>query len=115
MNAPLCLGFGHALHPMRTGFESQTRDDAASRDLGYDFLVASRRSFARRQNLDAPAFQFGVAMIHAEKGAGEKCRLVAAGPGTNFEYGVFFIRRVLWQKCDLQILLEIKKPCADRP
>ena len=53
-------------------------------------------------------------MIHAEKAAGEKCRLVAAGPGTNFENGVFFIRHVLWQKRDLQILLEINKPCADR-
>src|SRR3984893_15243095 len=115
MNAPLGLGFRHALHPMYAGFEFQTREDAASRDLGYDFLVAARRPLARRQNLDVPAFQFGVAKIHAEKIAGEECRLIAAGSSANFENGVFFIRRVLWQKRDLQILLEIKEPCADRP
>ena len=107
MDTPLRLGFRHALHPMHAEFEFQLREDAASRDLRDDFLEAARRpslaTASRRASLSIRR-----ALIHPEKVAGEKGRLVAAGPGANFENGVLFIRRVLWQKRDFQLVLEIK-------
>ncbi len=41
MDAPLGFGVGHALDPMRAGFEFQSREDAASGDLGDDFFIAA--------------------------------------------------------------------------
>ena len=115
MDAALGFGFRHPLHPMRSGLEFQPCEDTAPRDFSDDFLVTPRCSLTRRQNLDAPALQLGIALIHPEQIAGEKRRLIAAGSSANFENGIFFIRRVLWQKCDLEVLFEFKKPCTDRP
>ena len=42
MDAALRLGFRHALDAMHAGFEFQPRENAASGDLGDDFLVAAR-------------------------------------------------------------------------
>ena len=96
-------------------FKFQPREDAASCDLGDDLLVASRCSLARRQNLDTPAFQLGIALIHPEQIAGKNRRLVAAGPRAYFENGIFLVGGILRQKCNLQILFEFEKPGADRP
>ena len=92
------------------GFEFEPREDAAPGDLGDDFLESAERAFARRDDLDAPALAFGIALIHAEEIAGEERRLVAAGSGADFENGAFFIRRILRQERDLQLLFERREP-----
>ena len=60
-------------------------------------------------DLDAPALRRGIALIHAEQIAGEKCRLVAAGAGADFEDGVALVSSILGQEQDLDILLQVPR------
>ena len=89
---------GHALHAMHAGFELQPREDAAPVDRGDDFLVAAGGAFAGRHELDLPAVQFGVALVHAEQVAGEQRRLVAARAGADFEDDAVLVGGVLGQQ-----------------
>ena len=86
---------------MRSGLKFQPREDAASCDLGNDLLVASRCSLARRQNLNTPAFQLGIALIHPEQIASKNRRLVAAGPRADLENGILLVGGVLRQQRNL--------------
>ena len=54
--------------------------------------------------------RFGIALIHAEKIAGEQRRLVAAGAGADFEDGAFLVGRILRQQRDAQLLFERLEP-----
>ena len=109
VDAPLRLGLRHALDAMHARFEFQPREDAAALDLGDDFLEAAERAFARRDDLDAPAVQRGIALIHAEEIAGEQRRLVAAGAGADFQDGALFVGGVLGQQRELQLLVRASR------
>ena len=79
-------------------------------DLGDDLLEPSGGTFAGRDDLDAPAFDLGIALVHPEKITGEKGCLVAPRAGADFENGAFFIRHVLGQKRDLELAGEHIEP-----
>ena len=94
VDAPARLGRRHALHAVHAGFEFQPRIDAGAAHGGDDLLVAADLALARREHLDLPAVQRGVALVHAEEVAGEERRLVAAGAGAHFEDGAAVVGRV---------------------
>ena len=72
-------------------------------NLGDDFLVAARLALAFGDDLDLPAIERRIALIHAEQVTGEKRRLIAAGPGADFEYSAFLVGCVLGQQRDQQV------------
>ena len=47
VDAPLVLGFRHALDAMHAQFEFHARENALARDARHDFLVAARVGVAR--------------------------------------------------------------------
>src|SRR5690606_17694709 len=81
----LRLGRRHALHAMHAGLELEPRVRALADDPADDLLVSAVLAFARAQHLDAPALVLGVSAVHPKEIAGEKRRLVAAGPGADLE------------------------------
>jgi len=78
-------------------------EGSAPGDFGDDLLVAAGRPFARRQHLDLPAARLRVFGVHAKQVAGEQRRLVAAGPGADFQDDVAFVVGVLGQQRDLDV------------
>ena len=98
VDAPARLGRRHPLHAVHAGFEFEPGEHALAGDIGDDFLVAAGLALAFREDLDLPAMQVGVALIHAEQIAGEQRRLVAAGAGADFEDGALLVRGVLGQE-----------------
>ncbi len=48
----------------------------------------------------------GIALIHAEQIAGEQSRLLAAGPGAQFENGALLVGGILGQELQLQLPLQ---------
>src|SRR5262245_31367160 len=103
MDAALRLGLGHPLHPVYTRFEFETGIGARSGDGGDDLLVAAVIAFARRDYLDPPALDAGIALIHAEEVTDENRCLVTAGAGPDFKDDIALIRRVLGQEQDLEL------------
>src|SRR5690606_21775513 len=97
---------------MHAGLELQPREDATPRHRGDDLLVAAGFAFARRYDLDAPALLGRIALIHAEKIACEKRRLVAAGPGADFENRVLLVSLVLRQEQELKLLAKLFHPAG---
>src|SRR5690606_41144175 len=89
----LRLGRRHALHAMHAGLELEPRVRALADDPADDLLVSAVLAFARAQHLDAPALVLGVSAVHPKEIAGEKRRLVAAGPGADLEEQVRVVDR----------------------
>ena len=87
MDAALSFGGRHALHAVHAAFELPAAEHAVAGDRGDDFLVAAHFAFGDAVDLDPPALQLGVALVHAEEIAGEQGRLVAAGAGAHFQDG----------------------------
>ncbi len=56
----------------------------------------------------------GIALIHAEKIAGEQRRLLATGAGAQFEDGALLVGGVLGQKLHLQHPLKLLDPGPER-
>ena len=87
--------------------EFHAGENALAGDARHDFLEAARIGVARRKDLDFPALHVGIALIHAEKIGREQRRLLAARACPNLDNRAFVVRRILRQKHDLQIVLEL--------
>src|SRR6478609_329111 len=107
MDAPLGLSGRHALDAMHAGFEFEPREHAAAVDLGDDFLVAARRSLARRELLDLPAMRLGVALVHTAEIAGEGPCFVPAGTGAHFNDDAALVGSVFRQECEPQFAFAV--------
>jgi hypothetical protein len=77
----------HALDAVHAALELQPAEHAVAGDRGDDLLVAAHLAFGDAVDLDLPALQRRVALVHAEQVAGEQRGLVAAGAGADFEDG----------------------------
>ncbi len=110
MDAALRLGRRHALHPVHAALILHPRIGAPAGNLGDHFLVAA--DFAGRlfHDLERPALQVGVALVHAQQIAGEQCRLVAAGPGPHFENDVLSSAAILGQQQDADVAFHLRDP-----
>ena len=73
---------------------------------GDDFLQAAAAGLVARQHFDPPALALGVLAVHAEQLGREQRRLVAAGPGPDFEDDVLLIVRILGDQQDLELAQE---------
>ena len=107
VDAPLVLGLGHALHAMHAGFEFHPREHALTRDARHDFLIAARIGVAGRKHLHLPAFNVGIALIHAEKVGREQRCLFAASACANLDDGALVVRGVLGQQLNLQRMFKL--------
>ena len=65
VDAALALGRRHALHAVHAGFVFQPGEHAAAGDLGDAFLQAAQLGVVVFQDLEAPAAQLRVALVHA--------------------------------------------------
>ena len=81
--------------------------DARAAHRGDDLAIAADLALARRKHLDLPAMQRGIALVHAEEIAGEKRRLVAAGPGAHFEDGAAVVGRVARDEKDAELVAQL--------
>ena len=106
VDAPLRLGFGHALHAVAARFELELRVGARPDDAQDDFLVAAELGRRFRDDLDPPAIALGVARVHPAEAAGEERRLVAARAGADFDEDIALVVRVLRQQHALQVAFE---------
>ena len=90
---------------MGSAFEFRPRENALALHLGDDFLIAARRALAGGNQLQRPAAQRRIFLIHAEQIASEKRRLVAACAGADFQNGALFVGGVARQQRKSQVLL----------
>src|SRR3546814_10651351 len=88
VDAPTAFGHRHTLHAVRAGLELQAGEDARAGDLRARLLVAADLDFGGIDDLEAPALQLGVALVHAQEVGGKERRLVAAGAGAHLEDGI---------------------------
>src|SRR3546814_21003001 len=95
----------HTLHSVRAGLELQAGEDARAGDLRARLLVAADLDFGGIDDLEAPALQLSVALVHAQEVGGKERRLVAAGAGAHLEDGIARVGLVLRQQQDLQRVL----------
>src|SRR5690606_33567250 len=110
----LRLGRRHALHAMHAGLELEPRVRALADDPADDLLVSAVLAFARAQHLDAPALVLGVSAVHPKEIAGEKRRLVAAGPGADLEEQVRVVLRILRHEVQRELALALLEPALER-
>src|SRR6266851_193424 len=94
MDAAARLGFGHALNPMHPRFVFEPGEDAAAGDRGHRLLEAAEPGLGQIEQLEAPAAQRGIALVHAEEDRREQCSLLAAGAGPDFEDRVALVIRI---------------------
>ena len=92
------LGLGHALHAVHARFEFEPREHVAAGDRRARLLEAADPGLRQVEQLEAPAVQRGVALVHAEELGGEQRRLLAAGAGAHFEDRVALVVVVLGQQ-----------------
>ena len=95
MNSSLGLGFGDALHAMRTGFEFKLRIGTIADNPADNFLVAAMLAITGMQNFDFPALRFSKTRIHSKQVASEYCGLVATGARAYFKKQIVVIMRIV--------------------
>ncbi len=110
MNTARRFSVRHALDPMHTRFEFESRERAASGDLGNDFLVATLGAFAGGQDFGFPAMFRGIALVHPKQIAGEQRGFVAAGTGAYLQNDVLVIHRILGDQRQPDVVLERDAP-----
>src|SRR5258708_4310879 len=106
VDAPLCLGLGHALYAMPARLELELRVHALPDDPGDDLLVAAQLGGTFRDDLDLPGRALCIAGVHAEEIAREQRRLVAPGAGAYLEEGIALVVGVLGKQRLLQLGFE---------
>ncbi len=85
-------------------------EDALPLDAGCRLPDPAEIGLAQRQDLEPPAPQIRVALVHAEQVPGEERRLLAAGAGADLEDGALLVRRVPRQQQHPQPLLQRRQP-----
>ena len=106
MNTPLGFGLRYALHAVHAGLIFHAREHTLAGDIGDDFLVAARRAFACRNDVDLPAVTIGETLIHAVEIPGEQGRLVAPRTGAHFQNRALIVRIILRQELNLKLAFE---------
>ena len=91
VDATARFGFGHALDPVDPRFELEAGEDAAPGDVDAGFLDPAQRRLRHFDHLEAPAVQFGIALVHTQQVAREESRFVAAGARAHLQNGVLFV------------------------
>src|SRR3546814_6463910 len=74
VDAPTAFGHRHTLHAVRAGLELQAGEDARAGALRARLLVAADLDFGGIDDLEAPALQLGVALVHAQEVGGKERR-----------------------------------------
>ena len=113
VDAPGALGRGHALDAVDAGFEFEALEDVAAGDGDDRLLEAADAGLGDVHDLEAPALERGVALIHAEEIGGEERRFLAAGAGAQLEDGVALVGLVLGQQQKPHLLLELGNALAE--
>ena len=85
MYPPARFRFRHALHPVYAAFVFHPTEHALAGNAGDDFAIAAEIALGHRVHIELPALDRGVALIHAEKIAGEQRRFLSARAGANFQ------------------------------
>ena len=107
-------GFGrrHALHPVHAGFVFQPCIDIAASDARDQFAQAAQFAPLLLDDVERPALRLGIALIHAQKVAGEQRRFLAAGAGADFQHCGAGIGSVAGQQRQLQRVLDLRQGVA---
>src|SRR3546814_18186920 len=98
----------HTLHSVRAGLELQAGEDARAGDLRARLLVAADLDFGGIDDLEAPALQLGVALVHAQEVGGKERSIVAAGAGAPPDDGIAPGGLVSRQQQGLQRVLAVR-------
>src|SRR5689334_17163797 len=100
MDAAAAFGDRNALHAVDPALELETGKDTGAADRSDRLLVAAKLGSARGDELELPALDVGVALVHAKEIAREERRLVPACPSANLEHRRPVVRGVARQKPD---------------
>ena len=107
MNTAPGFRLGHPLHPMDARFKLQPRKDPLALDPRHGFLDPAEFGCREVHQIEPPALAFGIALIHPQKIAREKRRLLAPRPGADFQDRRPRICRILGQKRDPEPALHL--------
>src|SRR2546430_7819390 len=92
---------------MHAAFVLQLRVRAVAVHLELDLVVAAHPGWRGIDDLDLPALLLSPARVHAEQVRGEKRGLVSALGSLDLDHDVAVVVRVLGQKKDLELLVEL--------
>ena len=106
MDAPLRLGLGHPLHPVRAALVLEDRVGALALDREGHLLEAADLGAGLREHLGGEAALFGVTGEHLVEIAGEKRRLVTPGPGPDLDQDVLRVVGVALDHRQADLLFE---------
>ena len=106
VDAPLRLGLGDALHPMRPALPLEDRVRAVALDGEGDLLEAAAFALADRKHLGLEAAPLCVPGQHAVEVAGPERSLVAPYSLPDLDEDVLVIGRVGLDERELEVLLE---------
>ena len=112
MNAPLRLGFGHALHAVDAALEFETRIRALALDHEADLLKAAKLGLIGTDALGLEALCRRVHRIHSIEHRGKQRGFFAARPLPNFDDDVLVVVRVFRQQQNFQFFVERLAPAA---
>ncbi len=96
---------------MDTGLEFKPLEDVAAGDRGARLLEAAYPGLRQIEQLEAPAMERGVALVHAKELGGKESRFLAPGSRAQLDDGIALIRLVARQQHQLDLLLERRNTC----
>ena len=108
VDAPLGLGLGNALDPVRPALELEHRIGAVALDREGEVAVADR------ERLDLEPAALGVAGQHPVQVTGPQCRFVAARAGPDLDDHVLVVVGIALDHRQADLLLELDHPGAPR-
>ena len=107
MDAPLGLGFGHALDAVDAALKFQAAVHVGTFDRENNFLHTAEFCLIGADGLALPAAPGSVHRVHAPQAMGKQGRFLTAGTGANFQNNAFFVVGVLGDKQQTQILFAL--------
>ncbi len=103
------FGFRHALDAMHTAFKFQLGENPLAANGSNNLLIAAHLALGLANHFHFPAFNIGMARIHAEQISGKQRRLVAARASAHFKNHIQLIGAVFGQQQDFQRLLHLRQ------
>lgn len=105
---------GHTLDAVHARLIFQARKHVLALDRGDHFLETAKLSFIGLHDLDLPAVEIGITLVHAQQVGREQRRLIAAGSRAHLQDDAFLVGFVLGQQQQLDAMLQIGQARGQR-
>ena len=107
------FGFRDALDAVDAGFEFEAGEDIAPGDRGRRLLDAAESRVGQVEQLEAPALQRRIALVHPKKLSSKQGGFFAPRPGAHFEDGVALVILVARQQRRPDLRLQFGEALLD--